>query len=247
MRKTQPARDRLLRHVTVIERGCWIWTGGADVYGSMWYNGRHMGAHRASYLIHHGPIPDGMHVCHRCDTPLCVNPDHLFIGSRRDNMHDASVKGRTAQGHRAGAAKLTWEAVGDIRRANPRTEVEMAAVCARYGINRRTLYRIVRRETWLAPDERHTGPAPVLYLALVSERRIARVSPDAALPWLQAGYQVVPSSLRVPVAHMLARRESATVSGRSGGMLSRWMREAKTGRVSTETHTDFNVSGEKAA
>ena len=74
--------------------GCWIWTGSADVYGTVTVNKRTMGAHRASWLAFHGEIPKGIHVCHHCDTPLCINPTHLFLGTPSDNIADMDAKGR---------------------------------------------------------------------------------------------------------------------------------------------------------
>ena len=75
---------------------CWIWTGKVwGRYGYL-YSRQHseVSAHRVSYKIHHGPIPEGLWVLHRCDTPLCVNPDHLFTGTAMDNTHDMMAKGR---------------------------------------------------------------------------------------------------------------------------------------------------------
>lgn len=80
--------------------GCWLWTGAVipvSGYGQMRYGkGTPKKAHRVSYEIFVGPIPDGLYVCHRCDTPLCVNPDHLFLGTAKDNAQDAMRKGRYA-------------------------------------------------------------------------------------------------------------------------------------------------------
>ena len=78
------------------EAGCWLWQGARSSkgYGSVRYSGRAIGAHRLSWLLHKGPIPDGLHVLHSCDTPACLNPEHLFLGSNQDNVTDKIAKGR---------------------------------------------------------------------------------------------------------------------------------------------------------
>ncbi len=82
--------------------GCWLWTGATNGrYGQIHAGGRpgtHQRAHRISWELHHGPIPAGMFVLHKCDTPACVNPDHLFLGTQQDNLSDASNKGRMKGG-----------------------------------------------------------------------------------------------------------------------------------------------------
>ncbi len=85
--------------------GCWLWTGGRnhDGYGKFWYKGKNWIAHRFSWLLHFGSIPSGMDVLHRCDTPACTNPAHLFLGTRVDNVIDRDRKGRAASGDRHGA------------------------------------------------------------------------------------------------------------------------------------------------
>lgn len=76
--------------------GCWLWTGGqtTDGYGVLKFRAVNLRAHRASWEAHRGPIPHGMLVLHRCDTPACINPDHLWLGVDRDNSVDRERKGR---------------------------------------------------------------------------------------------------------------------------------------------------------
>jgi hypothetical protein len=104
--------------------GCWFWTqrGGAapKSYGHItrWRNGRSVPAHRASWEIHHGEIPAGKQVCHHCDVKRCVRPDHLFLGTARENLQDAAVKGRIGQARGAEPIPRTdprWRALA-IRR-----------------------------------------------------------------------------------------------------------------------------------
>jgi hypothetical protein len=102
MAKHMPLIERFFQKVdksgSVDFPGCWIWTGGktSKNYGSFkYYQDRSaIGAHVSSHLFHIGEVPNGMRVCHRCDNPPCVNPEHLFLGSNSDNMKDMVAKDR---------------------------------------------------------------------------------------------------------------------------------------------------------
>lgn len=93
----QALADKLQeRSIPEPNSGCWIWTAyvSASGYGAMCFRGKRQYAHRLSLIAKNGPIAPGLCVCHRCDNPLCINPDHLFLGSHRENMHDRDKKGR---------------------------------------------------------------------------------------------------------------------------------------------------------
>ncbi len=83
---------------------CWGWTGTKHQfgYGSFSFKSKKINAHRFSYIVHCGPIPNGMCVLHKCDIPECVNPDHLFLGTQKDNMEDMASKGRKGKNQNDG-------------------------------------------------------------------------------------------------------------------------------------------------
>ena len=101
-----PLRERFMKKWTLEpDSGCWLWTGSRrrHGYGRMYSLDRKgLSAHRVSWELFRGPIPDGLDVLHKCDNPPCVNPDHLFVGTMQDNMDDMVRKGRQARGSRLG-------------------------------------------------------------------------------------------------------------------------------------------------
>ncbi len=134
--------------------GCWLWTGYLlpNGYARISFDGRSHGAHRASWLAFRGPISDGLCVCHKCDVRSCVNPDHLWLGTKGDNNRDAFQKGRQPiwsgprpkdslhwinrpRGERMGFAKLTNQSALAIFHSTG-TQREIAA---RFGVNASTV------------------------------------------------------------------------------------------------------------
>jgi predicted XRE-type DNA-binding protein len=146
------------------ESGCWLWTShiNRDGYGHITVRTKVvMGAHRASWILHHGEVPEGMCVCHKCDTPACVNPDHLFLGTHQENMADMFGKGRrrAPRAELNPRAKLTSAQVLSIVN-DRRRQVEIAA---EYGITQSRVSAI-KRGGWksyvpMPPSPPHTDAA----------------------------------------------------------------------------------------
>lgn len=136
--------------------GCWIYTGTTDRKG---YGVIRVGraadgrifTHRAAYMLAKGPIPEGMLVCHTCDTPSCVNPDHLFIGTNQDNTSDMMAKGRNAHGSLRGETnpngKLTADCVRKIRLMKAAGE-QQKRIAELFGISPAQVCAIVNRKFW---------------------------------------------------------------------------------------------------
>lgn len=137
---------------------CWLWTGATYEFGYGQIKGplvrertgfSGMGAHRLSWEIHHGPIPSGLHVLHRCDNPRCCNPTHLFLGTAADNAADKSAKGRCRTpsqcGEANGRARLKAADIPVIREMAA-AGAEHVEIARRFGVHRSTIGRVVRRD-----------------------------------------------------------------------------------------------------
>jgi hypothetical protein len=124
--------------------GCWLWTGA--LFGSGYGAFKRQHAHRFSWEMHYGPIPEGLLACHKCDVRCCVNPEHLFIGTYSDNANDMVRKGRgnPARGERARTARLTEEQVEAIR-LDPR---RLRIIGEEYGVDRSYIWKIKRAWHW---------------------------------------------------------------------------------------------------
>lgn len=128
---------------------CWLWTGSRfhTGYGMFKLNGKNQYAHRVVLLLEGLDIPSGMHSCHTCDNRACVNPDHLFLGTRFDNMQDSITKGRfnRACGEAHGSVKLSEADVLLIRNSEDQTHQQIAN---RFGITKENVGHIRGRRTW---------------------------------------------------------------------------------------------------
>lgn len=144
----EDAQDRILCRVNIVEGCCWKWRGSANTsgYGLMKYQGKGQSAHRVSYKVFNGPIPDGLHILHACDHPWCVNPAHLRAGTAVENRADCKARGRlnVKRGSENGWSKLTEENVLEIRTA----KVTAKMLAEKFGLNEGSVHNIRRGQTW---------------------------------------------------------------------------------------------------
>lgn len=126
--------------------GCWLWDGPPDTdgYGCVSIGNRKIRAHRVSYQAFVGQIPDGLLVCHSCDTPMCVNPDHLFCGTPKRNSEDMVTKKRAYGCERHHLAKLDRSQIAEIK-SSAEGPVSLGKM---FGVSRQAIHRIRKGKTW---------------------------------------------------------------------------------------------------
>lgn len=130
--------------------GCWVWTAYTDKggYGKLRADKVYTAAHRASWELENGSIPEGLCVCHRCDNPPCVNPAHLFLGTMADNMADKVAKGRQTRGFGHGIARLTTDQVISLRSDRASSGMSYRKLGAKYGISAQHAHSIATGKQW---------------------------------------------------------------------------------------------------
>lgn len=148
--RSASVRERLEEYsIPEPNSGCWLWLRGVsqEGYGRLRVNGKAQSAHRVSYEEYVGPIPDGLYVCHHCDTPGCINPEHLFVGTNQDNMADRANKGR-ALGEKNNAAKLSDKDVVEIADLIREGNCFQTEIAARYGVTDKLVSHIKLGLRW---------------------------------------------------------------------------------------------------
>lgn len=134
------------------ETGCLEWQGGTTIwgYGCITINRKSHMAHRVSYELAYGPIPIGLYVCHFCDNPPCILPEHLVLGTQRANIHDMwrKKRGNPPRGERCARAKLTWEQVNEMRRRYVTGGITQAQLATEYGIKEQSVSKIINFQRW---------------------------------------------------------------------------------------------------
>jgi len=166
---TQKDIDRFWSKVDKISNpnGCWEWTASKQNrkvgYGKFQMKNKSCLAHRISWLLHYGKIPKNIYVCHKCDNSICVNPNHLFLGTPNDNIQDMVKKNHHAKGNNHGSvthperivkgekhanSKLTKNQIIEIRKKYIPNIISMPQLAKEYNVDWTTIRQIVNRITW---------------------------------------------------------------------------------------------------
>lgn len=205
--------------------GCWVWPGkknrqgygiirsGSNKYGTL----KETRVHRLSWEIHHGAVPEGLCVLHRCDNPECSNPDHLFLGTFGDNNRDRAAKGRTVppRGEKCGFAKLNAKKAAAIR-ALSAMGISKRWLGMAYGVTADAVAQIRSRKTWA-----HVACSMVFLACSVSYGQNCpngkcRYAPGQRV--VQAAAEITTATAQ-GVANIIARDGRLSHRGGNGGML----------------------------
>lgn len=153
------------RYIPEPNSGCWIWTAAmkgrpGNSYPSVYWCGKYYSAHRISYAVFRGDIPAALDVCHSCDNTYCINPDHLFLGTERDNMRDMHAKGRA---YRKGESHTRWQGgiltealVIEIRRSSQ----PVRAFAREHGFSRGAVRGARFGKTWCHMNDQYPPRRP---------------------------------------------------------------------------------------
>lgn len=157
--------SRFFAKVEKQEGACWNWFGAKTPkgYGQIKIprTRRQVQSHRLSWEIHRGEIPKNLCVLHKCDNPACVNPDHLFLGTKKDNARDMVSKGRHCYGERQGSHKLSEKDVRSILAMVADGKMSQAKIAKAFGIGPMQVSRIKTGKRWAhLQDCRVTGASP---------------------------------------------------------------------------------------
>lgn len=148
----QPIQERFAKKYQIAKSGCYVWLNAKfkSGYGQFGVRGKSKLAHRIAWEIANGAIPDGLCVLHKCDNPGCVNPDHLFLGTQKDNVRDMVDKKRYSKrtGESGGLAKLKEAQVLEIRERYAAGGISQAVLGKQYGVCQSNIAAIVSGETW---------------------------------------------------------------------------------------------------
>lgn len=151
LHRTPPIEKHFWEQAKILGKNdCWEWQGykSRKGYGQIQIDHRVTAAHRVAWELTHGPIREGLQVCHKCDNPPCVNPNHLFLGTNDDNVADKMSKNRQVHGVNHPHAKLTDAQVVEARQRFAEGGISIAALARRYGVSGVSMRSVILRATW---------------------------------------------------------------------------------------------------